>query len=135
MPYGQLFNALNGLEVPEVILNEVRRAFEQYPDFAQHITFPRVSWKWRLEMEVYPREPALIRIESEGQSGLAEFAPEPGEKARRICFVGEREVTAPDQVRDEEGLAVSQPRRTPLGIVDEAVVREAPEDGEPWPQP
>lgn len=120
-----LFNALNGKEAKQAIINEVTRALENDSEFREHLTFPRVSWHWKLEMKIYPRTPEEKVLETSGEAvqimvergtdGL--LAPVPDATGAPIPVVKEdeshtrlvinsqpREVTAPDAVREAEGI-------------------------------
>jgi len=131
-----LFNALSGKEAKQTILNEITRALEQDSEFREHLTFPRVSWHWRLEMHIYPRTPEEKVVESIGEAvqiavergpdgrlmpvpDPATGAPQPLVKAdephtRLIISSQPREVLAPDAVRESEGIVQQSAR--PGGI-------------------
>ena len=129
-----LFNALNGREAKTAILNEVARALDNDSEFREHLTFPRVSWKWRLEMEIYPRTPSEKIVEANGEMVQVQFKDKDGvltmtrdengqlipvvdadaTHTREILQSQAREVTAPDAVREAEGLVTQAAR--PGGI-------------------
>lgn len=121
-----LFNALNGREAKAIILAEVAKALDEDTEFREHLTFPRVSWKWRLEMEIYPRTPKdktveaageAVQMQTVGEGALLSMARDPvtgalmpvvGESATHVKEILQsvpREVVAPDAVREAEGMA------------------------------
>lgn len=111
----QLFNPLNGDEVKKIILADLARTLEADTELQQHISFPRVSWHWRLEMKIYPRTPEIKEVVVTGEAVQVTEAgetivPVESTHTREVYSSPSREVIAPDQVREQEGLAVSQQR-------------------------
>lgn len=110
----QLFNPLNGDEVKKVIIADIARTLEADTELQEHICFPRVSWKWKLEMKIYPRTPEEKNIEVVGEAvqvkkeSGAPVVPETSSHTREVYSSPSREVTAPDQVREEVGMPVNQ---------------------------
>lgn len=108
----QLFNPLNGKEVKDIILADLARTLDADTELQQHIAFPRISWKWKLEMRIYPRTPeekvvetagiAVQVHEKTGEPVVSEAAPH----TREVYTSPEREVLAPDQVRESVGLPI-----------------------------
>ena len=124
-----LFNALTGKEARQAILNEVARALESDSEFREHLTFPRVSWKWRLEMDIYPRTPTekiveasgdeiqmqteqtdggTIRLSRDANGNLMPVTAESETHIKQILSSAPKEVVAPDAVREAEGLVQNQ---------------------------
>lgn len=108
-----LFNALNGRETKQVILNEITRALDNDSEFREHLTFPRVSWHWKLEMIIYPRTPEEKTVEVVGDAiqvirdeagNLMPVVPESASHVREILQSAPREINAPDAIRESEGL-------------------------------
>ncbi len=108
-----LFNALNGKEAKQAIINEVIRALDADSEFKEHLTFPRVSWKWRLEMMIYPRTPEEKVVEVEGEAiqmtrsadgTLQPVVAEAESHVREVLQSTPRQVVAPDAVREAEQL-------------------------------
>ena len=124
-----VFNALNGKEAKQAILNEVTRALDTDSEFREHLTFPRVSWNWRLEMKIYPRTPEEKVVEVKGEivqvqsskdpatgqlimardenGQLMPVAQETDTHVREVLHA-ERTVQAPDAVRDAENIQTAQ---------------------------
>ena len=115
------YYALNGNEVVEIIRSEVERALEASGKFGIAKTFPQVSWKWTLEMDVYPSEPRQFEIKVEGKKKASD--PVPGLEPLHMMIEGGREdigkKISPDQVRKEEGIPLLHPVQKKGGIVDE----------------
>jgi hypothetical protein len=131
-----LFNALNGNEAKQAILNEVKRALDQDSEFRAHLTFPRVSWHWRLEMNIYPRTPPEKIVESKGELVQMQSTSDPANPDKFVMardaegnlmpvvdaqethvkevLHGDREIQAPDQTREQERIA--QQQAAPGGI-------------------
>lgn len=124
-----LFNALTGKEARQAIINEIVRALESDSEFREHLTFPRVSWKWRLEMDIYPRTPpekivevsgdeiqmqtskaedGTITLDRDASGNLMPVMAESATHIKQILSSSPREVVAPDAVREAEGLAQNQ---------------------------
>jgi len=108
-----LFNALNGKEAKQAIINEVIRALDNDSEFREHLTFPRVSWHWRLEMTIYPRTPEekvvevvgeAIQVTRDAAGNLTPVVAESASHVREVLQSTPREVVAPDAVREAESL-------------------------------
>jgi hypothetical protein len=124
------YNALNGREIMEIILSEMRRQLEADYRFKQNLTYPLVSWEWKLAMNVYPNEPssleAKIGPKTIGDPNAAETIAEV-----QIDLGNSRDVTAPagqtaDGARRDAGIAVPSPR-TVKGPGGNRMVVDAPE--------
>jgi len=108
-----LFNALNGKEAKAIILGEVTKALENDSEFREHLTFPRVSWSWRLEMRIYPRTPEekvievtgdAIQVTRDADGNLMPVVPESATHVKEVLQSERTEVVAPDAVREVAGL-------------------------------
>jgi len=113
------YYALNGNEIIDVILSEVRKSLEASGKFGIAKTFPQVSWNWRLEMDVYPSEPSKFEVSATGGKKTGETTLEPLSVALEGGKDGVGVKIAPDQVRSDEGLQLMQPVQKKGGIVDE----------------
>lgn len=122
-----LFNPLNGAEAKQVILNEIIRALENDSEFKAHISFPRFSWNWRLEMKIYPRTPEEKVVETSGEAVamqteeiagelhmirdekgmLVPLVTEDSSHIREVLRSAPREMNAPDAIRESEQITVS----------------------------
>lgn len=114
--------ALNGLEIVDVVISELKKSMLTSGNFPVNKTFPEVSWKWSIEFEVYPSEPKFMHHKHEGR----EFKDEPRIGPNKVTIEGGREgvgkTVAPDKVRIEEGLKLSKPvTKRNVGTVDELV--------------
>lgn len=114
--------ALNGHEIVDVVISELKKSMLASGSFPIHKTFPEVSWKWSIEFEVYPSEPKVMKHQMEGR----EFKDEPRIGPKQVTLEGGREdvgkAIAPDKVRVEEGLKLAKPvTKRNVGTVDELV--------------
>jgi hypothetical protein len=111
------YNALNGREVMEIILSEMRRQLEADTRFTQHNTYPLVSWQWKLAVNVYPNEPNKWEASVGPKTiGDPEAANDPNLAEVQIDLGTSRDVTAPagetaDSARRDGGIAVPSPRQ------------------------
>jgi hypothetical protein len=110
----RVFNALNGNEIKRVLMADFERVLNQDSEFQPHLTFPRVSWRITIEMDIYPRTPSTKVIEATGD--VTEHALEAAQPAyvaeglagvRETLTSEERRVDAPDQVREEMNIPAS----------------------------
>lgn len=109
-----LFNALNGKEAKTIILAEITKALDNDSEFREHLTFPRLSWSWKLEMRIYPRTPEEKVVESSGEAiqvtrdengNLVPVVPESATHTKEVLQSVLHKVDAPDALREEAGLA------------------------------
>jgi hypothetical protein len=49
----RVYSAIDGTELKEIILQELRKQMEEDTDFRQHIAYPQVRFTFRLDIEVY----------------------------------------------------------------------------------
>lgn len=129
----RVFNALNGTEVKEIILAEIRKAMEGDEQFQKHLTYPKVIWEWKLRVEAHPSQPSEFSQEAQGEVAVRPAEPEV------VVFQGHRTVTkstaepeaeAPDEARTAAGLPVPTPVKTSGGWAEQPVM--AP-NGDPPP--
>lgn len=113
------YYALNGQEIIEIIKAEVELAMNNTGKFTLARAYPQVSWKWKLEMEVYPAEPSKFEVESHGHKKVSD----PKHAAEKLSVEGGRtgigESVSPDQVRVESKMPLMHPVAKKTGIVDE----------------
>jgi hypothetical protein len=107
----RVFNALNGEEVKKILKSDFAKLLDMDSELARHLTFPVITWRITVEMEIYPRTPKEKIIAGTGT--LEEVDPNTsqpvdvtGLTARKIAMATEeRRIDAPDQAREEEGIA------------------------------
>jgi hypothetical protein len=117
-----LYTALNGKEAKQAILNDVARALENDSEFREHLTFPRVSWNFKLEMRIYPRTPEEKVVETFGEmvqvardtdinsSTYNQLMPVVAADATHVKSVhtAVQEAVGPDAIREQHELVVNQ---------------------------
>jgi len=132
-----LFNALNGKEAKQAIINEVSRALDNDSEFREHLTFPRVSWSWKLEMHIYPRTPEekiveakgeVIQVERDENGNLMPVVDEKESHTKVVLQSAPREVVAPDAVREAEGLTTDMAAPGGIKTARKAEVGKAAEN-------
>ena len=106
------YNPLNGIEVKEAILQSISRKLDQHPDLVLHIAFKRLTFRWGLELDVYPWQSSVPRVETGGDLGDTECADLP------------ESVFFDDEVR--VGTEIS-PSAVRLGLDEDRAVEAAPE--------
>jgi hypothetical protein len=136
-PTLRAYNALNGREVIEILLTELRRQLEADTRFSQHQTFPLVAWEWKCAINQYPNEPAKFEVHVGPRNitaagvNVEEVVTDPSLAEVQIDFGDHREVTAPagetaDHARRDAKLPVPTPR-TVKGPGGNRMVVDAPE--------
>jgi hypothetical protein len=128
------FNALNGNELKKAILNQIQRELDGDTRFLQALTYARCSWRWKLAIDLYPKDYGK-KFESETGAGLLPPRPRQEEfsheDAVRVDLSGHQIVAAPaagvsaDQVRRDAGLPVPVIRMVE-GPAGERIMVEAP---------
>lgn len=58
----QLFNALNGVEVKEIILRKIRAYMDDDNNFRHHITYPNVQFTFTMKMKYEPGQEMPVSI-------------------------------------------------------------------------
>jgi hypothetical protein len=132
-----LFNPLNGKEAKQAIINEISRALDSDSEFREHLTFPRVSWKWRLEMDIYPRTPSekiveaadeIIQMERDENGNLMPVVDAKETHVREVLRSTPREINAPDAIRETEGLTTETAQIGGIRTARKAEVGKAAEN-------
>ncbi len=132
-PTTRLFNALNGQELKKIILQQVEKAMDEDFHFRRHLTYPVVSFDWKLVVSAYPLQPPKFEITAEhdvvaAPAGEEIPVPKP-EEIGTFELQGSRKAAAPDQHREESGQQIPSP--TVVGRPGERVVVERPFDPPP----
>jgi hypothetical protein len=115
------FNALSGLELKTAILKQIQRQLDADTRFSQHLTYARISWRWRMAIDFYPNDMDQ-KFESEtgadqrppavNEAGVPRREIAVDEKPIQVDISGDRTVAAPiagvsaDQARRESGQPV-----------------------------
>lgn len=130
LPGQRLFNAANGIELKEIVLNQIKNEMTGNRHLKRHLTYPRFKFKWTLEIEAYPLDPPNFEMGTEGEV-VAQVAEESdtdgknrtpyevkeGESPVGMKFSGEMNpdanlrtgegiTTPPDKAREDAGLQV-----------------------------
>ncbi len=132
-PTTRLFNALNGQELKKIIMQQVEKAIDDDFHFRRHLTYPVVSFDWKLVVSAYPLQPPKFEIAAEhdvvaAPEGAEIPVPKPGE-IKTFELEGSSKIDTPDQARDESGQPIPTP--TVVGRPGERVVVERPFDPPP----
>lgn len=127
-PTTRLFNALNGQELKKIIMQQVEKAIDEDFHFRRHLTYPIVSFDWKLLVSAYPLQPPEFKIGAEhdvvaAPEGEEIPAPTP-EQIETFELDGSRKIEAPDAAREESGQPIPAP--TLVGRKGEQVVVERP---------
>jgi hypothetical protein len=114
------FNALSGQEVKKRILTEIERQLDADYRFRVNVTYPLISWRWKLAATVYPGEPANWEVNVGPVNTRHAESPMPDADAPtvEIDLGGGSDVSGPsgggitaDAARRDAGIAVPSPRR------------------------
>ena len=109
------FNALNGLEIKKSILNQISRQLDADTRFSHHLTYPRISWAWKLAIDIFPND---TDKKFESQTDGTILPPKPrqedftGVEPERVILEDHVTVAAPvagitaDQQRRDAGIPV-----------------------------
>ncbi len=97
MPRDNEFVPLDGPEILEAVVEEVRRTLEAHHNiFAKHLSYPRVDWTFALDLDFYHTQESIV---TNGVIGNADAhvadVPTP------VSIKQKRRVHAPDAVREE----------------------------------
>jgi len=113
------FNAINGRELMEILLKEIRTQMEADFHFRVNLTYPLIAWNWKVCVDAYPSEPpkwevtsGTKEIRATGVEGVPDVDPV------QIDFTGGKTVAAPqgqtvDAARREANIPVPTPRKAP----------------------
>lgn len=126
VPTTKLFNALNGLELREIILKQVTKALDDDWHFRRNLTYPIVRFKFRLDIHAYPQDPPEFDVETEAAMSIdPEFQPEVVDGVpigqEHIELAGGAKIEAPDKAREESGLPVPSPERAAGTVVERPI--------------
>jgi hypothetical protein len=111
------YNALNGIEIREIILSEIKRQLENDFRFRQNVAYPLISWSWKLAVNAYPLDPPQFEVNVADKvitaPGAEGFLPEGA--VVEIDIGSSRDVTAPagetaDAARRSANISVPTPR-------------------------
>lgn len=150
IPGQRLFNALNGRELAEIILAQVKAELHANYHMKQHLTYPRVKFKWNLTVEAYPLDPPEFVLSTEGEviaqvgeesdeggKNREPYVPPKDAKPEVVNLSGEQDeganvstgdgITPPDKVRTEAKLPVSRVADGPKGVLVEKPVARSTE--------
>jgi len=116
------FNAINGTELKKIILTRIQNQLNADTRFGHHLTYPQMSWRFKLAINVYPSEPSSMEVEIGPETVKApgaELLPADTPHVE-IDIGGGSDITAPvpggqtaDAARREAGLAVPAPQAIP----------------------
>ncbi len=127
-PTTRLFNALNGQELKKIIMQQVEKAIDEDFHFRRHLTYPIVSFDWKLVVSAYPLQPPEFRVAAEHDVVAApegEEIPVPAPEQIGTFELGDSsKIEAPDAAREASGQAVPEPIL--VGRKGEQVVVERP---------
>lgn len=130
------FNALSGMEIKRAILADLTRQLDGDTRFSQHLSYPLVTWKFRLAVDAYPPEIGKFEINLQGKVSSSNPRPIDDEEEEPIemDFKGGRSVLAPaggqtaDAVRRDTGQAVPAPKVVRGPENSRVVVEQQPVD-------
>jgi hypothetical protein len=111
------FNAIDGIELMELVLKDIRRQMEQDYHFRRNTAYPMFAYNFKMAINVYPSEPQNWEFSAKGQHKTdPSFEPTP-EGVVEIDFDNQKMVAAPqgqtvDSARREAGIPVTAPKRT-----------------------
>lgn len=124
-PYGRIYNALSGRELRKTIIREIEDLLDGDERFQNNVTYPKISFKFDLQVKVYPREPEAFTVGLERTFGESEAT------GVSVEFSQSREAEHPDKVRQDTGQIIPHPQRVKLvGVVDvtgDQILGAAPE--------
>lgn len=125
-----VYNDLNGEEVKEILLTRFADLLNKVPDFQRHLIIPRVKMRLNVQLEVHGRNPPSFTITDDltirmRAGETQDLEPELFDLTAEVnADSGDPSGQPPDQVREEHGLPVMEPRKGPFGIEDHPVVHE-----------
>lgn len=119
----RLFNALNGSELRQSIIESHRQTMMNDTNLSLSTTFPVVEYETVTTIRAYPREPAEFKTTSKGAFEVEGFKPDENEKPVVLVTKSGRKIEAPDQEREELGLGIPTPVNEAGVIIDKNIVR------------
>ena len=110
----RVFQALNGAELKDIILKKIAQEFDANPRFRPHLTFPLVSFGFRVHITAYPMEPPSIDVAGTGKVGDQEGVdldhPVESEMMGSVHIDAPRDGgLTPDEAREQADLPVTRP--------------------------
>lgn len=114
------YNAINGAELAEIILHQMRKKMDDSGHFALQVTYPWIkNLKWTLEFTSYPREPETEKLSGEIPIETGRIPTEP-QKTYQMTgeLQGIGSEVSPDDVREQNEIGVPTPVRESTGIVE-----------------
>lgn len=120
------FNALNGMELKKVILQQMERTLEDSGDFQQNVTYPWVKYSFELKMTSYPKfsadsEPISVAIAEDTLTDPDFMVPD---EPPTLTVVSSEPVIVdtPDQARVDADLPIPTPVPVVgVGVIDRPV--------------
>jgi hypothetical protein len=126
----RVFHQINGRELSDVILADLRERLSRDTNFSQNITYRNMEYHLRLWLEVASEDPHAVEVRLSGAvqaldpkdpdapiKGVSEPKLIKVEFSRRIDL---RE-TPPDLVREKAGLRSPQPKKIEIGPMSQIV--------------
>ena len=135
----RVFQAINGLELAQVIGHEVTQALLRDRHFRQHITYVTLSFTAQIEVRSYPAEPPSFKVQVGETAPPGTILPETEEVVFRVTGGDPPGTdpmnTPPDLIRMSAGVPVTEPTRVEGRIVDKPQTLAEVEVPEPAPRP
>lgn len=131
----QVYNDLNGEEVKEILLIRFADLLNAQPEFKRHITLTRVRMMLTVTLDIAGRTPPTLSLDDDLVVRMRDESPVAGaddyEDTRQLEAAINADTTTtdgqpPDLVREEHGIPVMEPKRTPMGHQDVPVTRGEP---------
>lgn len=117
-----LFNALTAPEFKQIVIDSILRAFDETGEFASHITFPKVSWDFRLELKVYPSPIPEHTVLARGVIEKEPVSIEQSLAAKVITFQQKEGIDTPDLAREQAGLPIPTQAKGADGVQGDVAV-------------
>lgn len=125
----QIYRTLLGSEAKEILLTRLNVILDQIPLLQPHIELSRVRLTLSVEAEIVDvntGDPNGSYFNMEDELTLRATNPSGPSNPATTHYdqaVVDSTTQAPDQIREEHGLPVTEIRRTPIGIQEEQVTR------------
>ena len=135
----QIFNALNGVELKQFLLQRIESKLDEHGDFKESLTFPWIQYEFSVKVLSYPKqakdaEPGIV-VEGEGTATVTErggiqdgpiTVHEDG--VEEVFDIKElRIIDTPDQARVDSKQPIPTPAPGPGGaLVDKPVEFKLP---------
>ena len=128
----QVFNALGAQEFKAIIMKSIERGFDESGEFADHLTFPKVSWDFRLEVKVYPSASPDRVVVAKGQIERSPVTEDQARTAKIVTFSQAAGIDTPDLAREQNALPIPTPKAGADGIVGDVAIL-SPNEPDPIP--